>query len=402
MTRRVHLIATIILIGTVLMIGWHYFQPAQLPRPYSVSTFLFNPADRFMDFFNDFNRAAHFAVDPLFAIDYTPWAHFLVTLTVPLGAWLAFGLELLAFGATLSFMLVRYFLPHVEGGAAKVQQFFILAALSYPVIFLIDRGNHEMLVFVLLFWFLHLYYNSRSPWTGVLLAAAIAIKFYPATLLVLLLADRRYRDALIASAAAIGMLLVGVLGVSLTTHVSVASVVAYTQTTLFGPASHHAFDLAAGGVQHGHSLWSVFLVLGSLLRVPLATLGGYSTPYGLACLVLFAIVSVYVIFVERRPWARVLLLVICAITLPFTSADYTLIHLFLPMMMLVAARRSPWDKVVAGMLALLFVPMDFLYSHASEVSTSVIIYPMLLLGLVVATMWSGLILRQGREVRVAS
>jgi hypothetical protein len=279
----------------------------------------------------------------------------------------------------------------VKAPALKTEQFFILAFLSYPVLVLFDRGNLEMIVFVLLFWFLHLYYRDvPSPWAGVFLAAAIAMKFYPATLLVLPLADRRYRDALVAVSCSIVMWMAGAVAVAAIARTSVGSVVGNAGRMLFGAGGHQSAAVAGSGVQHGHSLWSP---IGMALRFSgssLDEIAGYATPYAISCVVVFICVSLYVVLIERRAWAKVALLTICGILLPYVSADYTLVNLFLPMMLFVGAGGARHATAIAVLLALTFVPMDFFYLPYSDVSTSVLIYPTIVTAAAVLIIVGGL------------
>ncbi len=62
----------------------------------------------------------------------------------------------------------------------------VLTCLAYPVIFTIDRGNLEMVVFVFLAAFFALYFRRRSAWAFLPLGLAIGFKYYWVMLLVLL------------------------------------------------------------------------------------------------------------------------------------------------------------------------------------------------------------------------
>ena len=79
-------------------------------------------------------------------------------------------------------------------------------ALSYPVLFTLDRGNLEMVIFLLVGGMFYFVYRRESQWgAGLCLAAAIAMKVYPATLMVLLIAERRFKAAIVAAVGAVAL-----------------------------------------------------------------------------------------------------------------------------------------------------------------------------------------------------
>ncbi len=64
---------------------------------------------------------------------------------------------------------------------------------SFPVFFLLNRGNMDGLVLLLLSLFFLFLLLSREGWAGALLALAVGLKLYPALLFLPLLIFRRYR-----------------------------------------------------------------------------------------------------------------------------------------------------------------------------------------------------------------
>src|SRR4030042_5712145 len=52
---------------------------------------------------------------------------------------------------------------------------FAVAFLSYPFLFAVDRGNFELLVFVLLSGFLFFFTRGRHGWAALCLGPAIAL-----------------------------------------------------------------------------------------------------------------------------------------------------------------------------------------------------------------------------------
>jgi hypothetical protein len=85
-----------------------------------------------------------------------------------------------------------------------------VAVLSTGFISSLDRGNNVIIALGLIAWALWCWRHERWAWCGVLIVAAIGLKAYPAALLIVPLALRRYRFtlAVAASAAAVNLLAV--------------------------------------------------------------------------------------------------------------------------------------------------------------------------------------------------
>jgi hypothetical protein len=263
----------------------------------------------------------------------------------------------------------------------KVQYGFILIVLSYPVLFALDRTNLEILLFVFFAGFFYFLYVRESVWLAALfLAAAIAFKLYPATLLVLLLAERRFKACALTIIFALGLTVIGTAAMAGLGHFSLA---ALWQMDSNGKAFYQqTMVIGGGGIQHGHSLWGL-VALPTYLHGE-AVLHWRTMLYEVAAGLIFLLLALHVIFRETERWKRVLLLMVPAVLLPFVSADYTLIQLYFPLVFFLNARRaSRWDVAYVALFGVLLIPVDYHYLVLSGygVSTSVIIYPVAMLAL---------------------
>jgi hypothetical protein len=385
---RISTLAAVVLLGTTVCAIFHYICSQYLGLGYPYSTFLFKPKEHFGDFFDSYHAAGAFLHHGT-AIVYTPFSHMMMTVLTVFPAWLSFVFVTAAFLVTLVFLIGRYAVRKAANGTQRVVYMAILILLSYPVLITLDRGNMEMLVFVSLFWFLHFYYVRKSRWAWVFLSAAIAMKFYPATLLVLLVSDRRFRQAALAAGGAIVGLAVSTLALGALSGDGPAGVVRHTIDTL-GGGYNQLYALHLAGVHWGHSLWgamSVIFQVGNGGKVP--DMSGLSSLYLIAAVTVFALIATYVVLVERSAWRKVALLVMCAIVLPYISNDYTLLHLYLPLMIfLSAAPASRRDATFIVLFGLLLVPVDYFYFWG-DTSISVLFYP------TVMTILAALIIRDG-------
>jgi hypothetical protein len=399
------LVATVVLCGTAASAAFHYVHAAYLGQGYPLSTFLFRPHDRFKDFYQVYVNAQRFGSGHLDDLVYSPLLHiFTKSLTV---APATIGLVLVAvvFLAALAALLWRWFSPQAgQDGLVRLMTTVILGALAYPVLFVVDRGNLEMVVFVLLAVFFYLYFERRSRWAWLPLALAIAAKYYWATLLVLLLCDRHYRQAIWAFAGAVVATVLSIVAVALVSGYSIPHVVRITLTTLNGhvTGSQNLFV-----VQHGHSLWGLAMLIDRWTGSALWLMGVQNVRrlYILVVAALFLIACRLLLTRSYAGWEQATVLVICAILLPLENHDYTLIHLFLPLTLFVMAAGTGSRRwVCATLFAVPLIPVDYVYFSFQgalyDVSVSTVVYPVALVTLAVTVLAGGA--KRGGAAEVAA
>lgn len=267
----------------------------------------------------------------------------------------------------------------------------IFTLCSYPLWFVLDRGNVEMLLFIVLGLFIWAYKAGKLKTAGCLLALAINMKLYLAVFLVLFAADKKYKELfftffLSVAFFATGFCLTGAwdgLGANL---------------------EHFAFyhQQRPFGLQFSHSLMNlirvpVFLLCDGGLPetwAPVTHFSAYvAVPYMLFMFALFALISLYVIFINKEFWKAVLLLTLAEVGFPFVSSDYTLIHLAVPILLLFNARpQNGPQKAVCVLLALLMMPLNwwahtyYMSHYAMVLNAGSILRPLIIILLLVLLM----------------
>lgn len=379
---RLRLLVAIVLVGTTASVIYHYigtyYYDVGMPR----STFLFLPGDHFNDWDNLYIFAEDFLAGVPGPYAYYPFAILVSLASTVLPLDVGFALMVALFLVVVAFMLKGWVVDVDEHLTEKVTHAVILTALSYPVLFALDRGNVEILIFVLLAGFFYFTYKRDVPWlAALLLAAAIAFKLYPATLLLLVLAERRFKTLVLSLCFLVVLSVAGVVVVPLGGF----GLGEFWEMTAQGKTLYQASMVqAGGGVQHGHTLWGM-LRLPALLR-DRSIEAWQLTAYLGVCALVVAVVAFQAVFREKERWKLVLYSVVLSILLPYVSADYTLIHLYFPLVFyLNAPRRSRWDPVYAVLFGVLLVPVDYYYPipYGHGVSISVVVYPLALLALLV-------------------
>jgi hypothetical protein len=381
--RRVRLLVTIVLVGTVCSIAYHYASGFYFGYAYPRSTFLFLPSDHFNDWDNVYIFAKAYLRGIPGPFAYFPFAILIAVATTVVPMRVGWALVILLFLVVFALMLRDWVVDCEEHALTKVQYGFILVALSYPVLVALDRTNLEILIFAFIAGFFYFLYVRESPWlAALLLAAAIAFKLYPATLLVLLIAERRVKTFVLAVVFALGLTVIGTVVTAGLGHYSLS---AFWQMNANGRAFYQqTMVISGGGVQHGHSLWGLVGLSSVLHGVQAAH--WRTTLYSAAAVLIFLLLAVHVVFRETERWKRVMLVMVSATLLPFVSADYTLIQLYFPLVFFLNARRvSRWDFAYVALFAVLLIPVDYHYFMLAGdgVSTSVIVYPLAMVTLMV-------------------
>ena len=387
-TPALTLTTLIVLCGTVSSAIFHYVMAAYLHHRYPYSTFLFNPSDRFMDFFNVYRHAQEFRPGVSGNMVYSPLLHAVMTMATLLPAWVAFAMLVIAFMVAIVTVLWQWTTVGLAADPLlRSLHVAVLALLSYPVLFALDRGNLEMLVFTMLAAFFWLHYVRRSPWAWLPLGLAIAAKYYWVTLLVLLLLDRQWRQATWCMVTAVASTVVSALAISVVSGYSVSHVFGNLYSTLGG---HVDSTGSLAIASYSHSMWSWVICATRWSDFAFHWLPSH-TLYLLAAAVVFLVVLRRLMRRDLDDWQKATALVVCTLLLPFESKDYTSIQLLLPFTMFAAlplAGRRAW--IIAVLFALPLIPLDYWYLTFffwhSWVSVASLIYPVVLVALLVVSL----------------
>ncbi|HVG26709.1 MAG TPA: glycosyltransferase family 87 protein [Acidobacteriaceae bacterium] len=342
--------------------GWHFLHGD--PQAYS-SPFIHKAADPFTDLrtytarFRLFHTPAFFAPSSDYRLPY-----FAYPATASLVYWLFYHLPhttlmylalatawICALTVGLASVLARQGWPRLAAWSAAV----LTAALSFPLDFMLERGNIELVVWMLLFVGLFCWLRGRSSLAAAFLGAAAAIKWVPIVFCGVL-----FRRRTLSSFA-----------------LAVLSVVAITAFALWfaGPSmvsAFHGFNGTVSSFQANysavvrseeigldHSLFALVKVLGlAAHREISAWLPRYYLLAGSVALGLFLFRAVHLPILNR-----LLFLTTMALLLPPTSAAYTLVYLYAPWLLLVLASlhmdRAPEiaTQYRLSVLLLCFVPL---------------------------------------------
>lgn len=360
--KRVVLFCGVLLLG-MLAAMITMFVNLYLARDYYPQvTFLFDPRYRYSDFYDVVSflrRGLDIYSQP--GPNYFP---FFMILLLPLNyvnaTWALWGM----IGLFIAFYIIitYHLMPAMPYKAVWTA---IFTFCSYPLWFALNRGNVEMLLFIVCGLFILFYQKGWFKTAGILLALAINMKLYPAVFLILFAADKKYKDLLYT--VCLTGLLFGI-------GCWLSGAGENLQNNLEFFALHH--QQRPFGLQFSHSLMN-------LIRIPafISLEGGNPQTWGeftlfskecawgymLFMFALFSFICLYVLFISKSLWKNVLLLTLAEISFPFVSSDYTLIHLIFPVLLFFNARGSGTQTTLCILLALLFIPMNW-WAHTYYMS----------------------------------
>jgi len=372
-------ISSIVLFGFAIATVRNYIFSQYLQLTYPLNTFLFNPADRFNDFFSMLKVCSGnnpYGVGNASGSSYFPVANSIMFILGLAGnSYISLVILYVMFTLVLGLFIKTMFGKKLT--FENIPAFIIITFTTYPFLFNLDRGNIDMVVFMFLVGFFYFHDKGKPLLSILLLALAISMKLYPAVFLILLLKDKKYKE--IAAVIAISVLLT--LGALLS---FTGTITENIQALLRNLGSFNQDFNSFYGLQHNLSLYGVIRVVTFIFMTLIhgEVIHGVfrdAIPwYSMAVLVLFFGICIYILFFENRKWKNVTMLTIVMLIFPNVSFDYRLIFLFVPLVYFIREGiDSKFRNLYLLLFSLLLVPHNYIYLYW-DISTGVLIYPTLM------------------------
>jgi len=378
--QKIDTISIIIIAGFSFAVFYHYILGTYLGLTYPYDTFLFRPDDKFMDFFNMLVSPYR---DGKFHNVQFPFGQRLAqsfTIFPPNIGLAVFFTIFVSF-----FLCVNYSNLKISIKEQTIKNVFIFSFLTYPFLFVVDRANIEVFVFIFLYMFIHFYRTQKILLSIVFLSCAISMKLFPAVFVILLLSDRKYKEAVYTCFLVI---LISMLGYFSYDGNIVENIRAHMATLNWYSM---VYSIGNEGLYFGNSLWGPvkLMIIGSGIKCTPALA---TKVYSISVMILFAIISVYIIFKEKIFWKKIALLVFSMNLFPFVSGDYKLIHIFLPLFLFINdENKNRFDWLYAVLFGLLLVPKAYVhYPLNPEITSSLIISPLLMVFFTIVIVFQGL------------
>ena len=375
--KKMKLLVLVVIAGFVCAVVFHSVNNFT-GRGYPYNTFLFRPDDRFMDFFNPLRGS--FDLDPYnparinFIGGYLPFGYFVSFVFSLIQPWtIALSVFISIFIAYLIWYVHNMLYQHRWTTPLEWINVFALALLTYPVLFILDRANFDVVVFIFMSLFAYFYERKKTTFSILLLSFPIAMKGYPLVLLAIPLLDKRFRDIFLS----IGLTIILEI-VSLSIFQGGLIEEFNKMIVSFGTAYSIAFQ-GGGLIRFNSSLFTFLLFLNpSLIASP-----WFNRGYVLVVLFVFLTIMA-IIYKNNYPfWRRLLIITVAMILFPQSSGDYRLILLYPPLMaFLEVSEPLTTDSAIATLLALILIPKAY-YVFYEDVNIGIVLNPLLLIILLI-------------------
>lgn len=384
---KIQIIRAIVVVGFVFSVLVCLTMRELFHRGFPYSTFLFDPGDRFNDFFHlQQVRFVPYAKLTLVG-NYFPLFYVLLIALSVAGTKAAFAVYMLGF---LGFFLAYAWrqLRTSQRGQTLVNT-LIFTFLTYPVLFALDRANSEIWEFVLMCGFVHFFRRAEGTKASLLLAVAGSLKPFPLLFLMLAVAERRWRDVgvCLAAVAALSVIALRCLGPDMIGNVQGLIVNLREYNRLYATPGD-------AGLYFGHSLFGLLktgLFFGARHHHSTSAVSHLAA----ACLAFAALavvgVTAYIATVEKTFWKKAALVVLAMDLLPLVSADYKLLDLFIPLFLFLnSEEKDLYDRTYTVLFALLLIPKAFYPLHRSLWSVGIVINPLLMTAMASLIIGTGL------------
>jgi hypothetical protein len=380
--QKLRLLLVIVAFGDLLAAAYYFWNSAYLGRGYPYNTFLFLPRERFSDFENmvimcrDLNPY-HDGTQS----GYPPFANLFYYLFSPFSTQFGYTLYLIP-----PVMFVIWACKQTLSHLSLLRQLLTIVFIcifSYPFLFAFDRGNLEFYLMISSGSFL-IFYNSRQEQlrqlSCIALAFAISLKVYPASLLLLLLKDRRFLDCLKV------FILCEVLSVGSAAFFKGGAWNAECDS--FGMLAG-VDQLAKGNLDYGHFNSGIFYGVVIVLKCIHgdSILEWFTGHYWIIASFLLMGYSALILRARLSSCESAICVVCLMCLLPSLSNDYRTLQILVPMLLYVSSRTA-WtntEYLILLYMGLLLVPRNYWIMlpevGAGDIGIGSVITPLILIGL---------------------
>lgn len=281
-----------------------------------------------------------------------------------------------------SFMFIYSFINlKSQNLAATIQHAVIFSFMTYPVLFALHTANFEFFVFIFLCLFIH-FYQQNNRLSTFFLALAISMKLVPGIFLVLLLADKKYKEIGLTFFWVIVLTLIPLLIFDGGLRSGLNN---YLEHMKAGQAFYYNFMvLGVPGIHYGHSLINAARIL---MGPHLPSVEFLIQPYTFFVVLVLAWITYCIVFKIKDLWKKVAILIIAMNLLPYTSTDYKLLHLYIPLYLFINhSQKQRWDGLFSVLFAMLLIPKYYLYFYKDpllSMNNVVNTFAMLFMGLLI-------------------
>jgi hypothetical protein len=347
-------------VGFCLAVFFHYALGVYAGKGYPYNTFLFVPVDRFSDFYRvveaNQNLNPFFGPHHMYQYPLLNFFGFLFSL-MPLQFAIVVYIYIIA---GFMIMACSYFI-RLGTRPTNWKDVFILSFLTSPFLYVLDRCNFDGFMFIFLTIFIYFFMNEKYLLSAFFLSLAIAMKPFPAVFLLLFVAEKKYRDAILTVASTVIITAIilfffkGGFVANLLATISISSFPDVIGESGYFSANNFVF--------HSMSVFTMlkvyFIETGAIQNIDMAV---FSSLYVKIMAALLIPISLYVIFVEKELWKRAAILSIIMVIFPQISGTYRLMYMFVPLFLFLKNEvPAKNDYLYTVLFGLLLIPKNYYY-----------------------------------------
>lgn len=389
-SEKITLLSIIVLVGFTVGVVYHYILGYYLGLGEPSNTFLFGASSFLCDFWGSFPYLKDFNPykDMTIYIVYFPLSYILIfPFTLIKNAFLSYAIYISVFVTFLTTMNIKNFKCESLTKMQNFQNIFILTVISYPVLYILDRGNFDMFLFVLFGLFIYAFKAEKYLLASVLLAVQNACKPFTLIFLILFLFRKKYKEAFLSLILTV-LLIIG--GFMILNGNFWDQVVIFIKDIKWFKFCYLYYGNVNNGLAHSSSLFpSLKLLFCKLTAIPVIDIFTLVRYYDYLCYILTATI-IFFAFKEKIFWKQITLLTCNMLLTPYNTYDYKLIFLFIPIWLFVNAKeKTRFDLAYTILLGLLFVPKNIIINapyitqdvKSSWFSLEIFINPLILLAI---------------------
>lgn len=370
-TNKVITLSSIILVGFAFGVFYHYFLGNYLNLSAPFDSFLYPATEAFCDFAGAFPFIKDFAPyeSVTLWVVYFPLTYlFIFPFVFIKPLLLSYSIFVTGFLTYLIFMNIKCFYCKNLTKIQNFQNIFILSIISYPILYLLDKGNFDMLLFVFLGLFVFSFKSEKYLLSAFLLALENAMKPFCILFLFLFLFKKKYKEFLLS----VILTVLFIFGGFLLFHGGFFNqIIIFIKTMAFFKYIYVYLNNNDYGMGYASSLFMPLkLIFCKLTATPIISPILLSKVYDGFCFVITAI-TIFFVWREKSFWKQLTLLICNFLLLPYITYDYKLIFLFIPIWLFVNDKnKSNFDLFYTVLFALLFVPKNIVISMPHSLSAS--------------------------------
>lgn len=375
-SKKIIIILSIVMIGMVIGILIYLI---------CGKSFLFLKDYRYSDYMDTIKtiRAGVYSGERGVARNYFPFIYIVVTvfdlfIKNPMISYI------ITFIISCIFMIFSYYIFLKDEKNITFFAMLLITFCSYPIMYEFDRANVEYIVLAFLMLFFIFYKKEKYKIAAVLLSLPICMKLYPAVFILLFLQKRRIKEFFIC-----------VFSTILVMCFSYILLGGTIESLPIAIENFKGFSSNIGGtlqgVQYNHTLWGFsnfcnLLINGQLLNS--ASMASYT----ITIIIIAILLALYLIFMEKEEWKIITILTIMMITFPHVSFDYTLMHMYIPILYFVTAENTKkWEQITYSiLLALTMIPMNYFQGiyNFTTLNIGLLIRPIILISIILTIVFT--------------